>query len=85
MQFQFSGTFDWSQVPSSEEQSNLDTILGAIQSNLTVCGANLAAHKYEGFKDFTRDIQLNFKSFNLHCSQKSAGFKVEPSLARDIT
>jgi hypothetical protein len=79
MEIKFSGTFDWSQVLATAEISNLETLITGLMSNLATCRRNLEGHKYDGFKDFTRDVQLNWRTFKLHLSDKANGFKVEPT------
>lgn len=44
------------------------------------CQSNLTGAKYDGFKDFTRDIQINWRSNKLLLSEKSGGFKTHAEM-----
>jgi len=77
MNFQFSGSFDWAQVPAADESAILDQIVMSLLGNLATCRRNLELYKYDGFKDFTRDIQLNWRSFSLSKSEKAFNFKID--------
>jgi len=66
-------------VAATDEAANLETLIAGISANLSSCRKNLEGAKYDGFKDFTRDIQLNWRTFKLHISDKANGYKIDPA------
>ena len=65
-----------SKTPVAQHQDYIcNNALSKLISNLHATGNNINIHKYDGFKDFTRDVQINWRALKMQNSDKATAFK----------